>query len=457
MKQILRRYALLLAGVFLWAGPLQAAEAPGKVVETYEEMPAGFTADGHPYLGKADAPVVLEEWSDYLCPFCGRHFRQTLPALKEKYVRSGQVKLVFRDMPIASLHPTASLGHLAARCVARQGSAAHYWTMHDALFSRQAEWNRLPDPSAFLAEVAEQAGADMAAYEACITSDETAKALEASVAAGQAHGFNGTPSFRLIEDASGNAYKLVGARAMDYFSPRIDALVAGEKPPEDPKPKPAELPSWAKPEGLSPDPARPGYTMAGDAYKGDADARLKVIEFTDLQCPSCRRHALETQPVLDRDFVETGKVQWVVKHFPLRIHPNAAVAAAAAECAADQERFLVVHPDPQRVAEARQASQWSQFDFDRQGATKRVATARVDLGGIAKGYAIDRVNRARGDAVLFEEAYTAYRRAPEVTRRRIFLETMETIYPAMQRKILLDNGLEGVLPLLQLNGAEVKQ
>jgi len=75
----------------------------------------------------------------------------------------------------------------------------------------------------------------------------------------------------------------------------------------------------------------------------------------------------------------------------------------------------------------------------------------------AKGYAIDRVNRARGDAVLFEEVYAAYRRAPEVTRRRIFLETMETIYPAMQRKILLDNGLQGVLPLLQLDGAEVKQ
>ncbi len=75
----------------------------------------------------------------------------------------------------------------------------------------------------------------------------------------------------------------------------------------------------------------------------------------------------------------------------------------------------------------------------------------------AKGYAIDRVNRARGDAVLFEEVYAAYRRAPEVTRRRIFLETMETIYPAMQRKILLDNGLQGVLPLLQLGGAEVKQ
>ena len=73
----------------------------------------------------------------------------------------------------------------------------------------------------------------------------------------------------------------------------------------------------------------------------------------------------------------------------------------------------------------------------------------------AAGYAIDRVNRAKGDAALFDDVYAAYRRAPEVTRRRIFLETMETIYPAMQRKILLDSSLEGVLPLMQLNGAEV--
>jgi membrane protease subunit HflK len=73
----------------------------------------------------------------------------------------------------------------------------------------------------------------------------------------------------------------------------------------------------------------------------------------------------------------------------------------------------------------------------------------------AEGYAIDRVNRAKGDAALFDDVYAAYRRAPEVTRRRIFLETMETIYPAMQRKILLDSTLEGVLPLMQLDGTGV--
>jgi membrane protease subunit HflK len=68
----------------------------------------------------------------------------------------------------------------------------------------------------------------------------------------------------------------------------------------------------------------------------------------------------------------------------------------------------------------------------------------------AEGYAIDRVNRARGDAVLFDEVFAAYKRAPEVTRRRIYLETMEAVYPGLERKLVLDDNLSGVLPLLDL-------
>ncbi len=71
----------------------------------------------------------------------------------------------------------------------------------------------------------------------------------------------------------------------------------------------------------------------------------------------------------------------------------------------------------------------------------------------AEGYALDRVNRARGDAVLFDEVLAAYKRAPEVTRRRIYLETMEAVYPQMERKLILDGDLSGVLPLLDLKTA----
>ena len=71
----------------------------------------------------------------------------------------------------------------------------------------------------------------------------------------------------------------------------------------------------------------------------------------------------------------------------------------------------------------------------------------------AEGYALDRVNRARGDSARFVALYEAYRRAPEVTRRRIYLETMNEILPKVERKIVVDGDLEGVLPLLNLSGA----
>lgn len=75
----------------------------------------------------------------------------------------------------------------------------------------------------------------------------------------------------------------------------------------------------------------------------------------------------------------------------------------------------------------------------------------------AEGFATDRVNRARGDAELFNQVYAAYSRAPEVTRRRMYLETMSQIYPKVTRKIVLDEKLKGILPLLPLQSqAEVK-
>lgn len=70
----------------------------------------------------------------------------------------------------------------------------------------------------------------------------------------------------------------------------------------------------------------------------------------------------------------------------------------------------------------------------------------------AEGYALDRVNRAQGDAARFNSLYAEYRKAPEVTRTRIYLETMNKILPRAGRKMILDDELEGVLPLMNLDG-----
>jgi protein-disulfide isomerase len=326
-------------------GLIGSAAAEAAPLETYQGTPVGFTADGLPFRGDPNAPLTLVEYSDYLCPFCERYFRQTLPALWEKYGRPGQVKFVFRDFPLTSLHPTAPRGAAAARCVAEQG-ATRFWRMHDELFQAQPQWNRLPDPTAFLAKVAQKVGADLTAYERCMASGRHDAGVQQSVAAGQALGFSGTPTFQFVHQASGKTYTLVGAQPVEIFTRWIDALLAGKEPPQAEQAQPPEkpeLPFWAKPEGLKPDPKRAGFTVAGDPYKGNPDATLVVVEFGDFQCPACQRHALTTQPALDKKFVETGEVLWVVKHFPLRIHAHAPVAAAAAECAGDQGKFWAMH------------------------------------------------------------------------------------------------------------------
>ena len=71
----------------------------------------------------------------------------------------------------------------------------------------------------------------------------------------------------------------------------------------------------------------------------------------------------------------------------------------------------------------------------------------------AEGYAANRVNRSEGDATRFEALLAAYRRAPEVTRRRIYLETMLELLPTIDQKIVLDEGMQGLIPLLSLGGA----
>ena len=70
----------------------------------------------------------------------------------------------------------------------------------------------------------------------------------------------------------------------------------------------------------------------------------------------------------------------------------------------------------------------------------------------AQGYAVERVNQAEGDAARFVALYEEYRKAPEVTRKRIYLETLKEILPRVGRKVVVDDEVRGVLPLLNLEG-----
>lgn len=78
--------------------------------------------------------------------------------------------------------------------------------------------------------------------------------------------------------------------------------------------------------------------------KGSRTAPVTVYEMSDFQCPFCRRFALETFPLLEREYIATGKVRWVYVNFPLTsIHPNAVPAAEFAMCAGRADRFWPAH------------------------------------------------------------------------------------------------------------------
>lgn len=72
---------------------------------------------------------------------------------------------------------------------------------------------------------------------------------------------------------------------------------------------------------------------------GRADAPVTIVEFSDLQCRFCARYATETFPELRRDYIDTGKVRYVVHDLPLAYHANAVPAAIAARCAGEQGRY----------------------------------------------------------------------------------------------------------------------
>ncbi len=87
-----------------------------------------------------------------------------------------------------------------------------------------------------------------------------------------------------------------------------------------------------------------GTTEDGFPYKGDPDAPVTVIEYSDFQCPACGAYFLRLGRFIDENYVETGRVQFVYHDFPLRsIHPNAVAAAEAARCAGEQDAFWPMH------------------------------------------------------------------------------------------------------------------
>ena len=186
----------------------QAEANKPKVVE-------GDFTDDDAVLGNKNAPVTLIEFSDYECPFCKRHFTQTLPQIKKKYIDTGKVKMVFRDFPLGFHDPLATQEAMAAECVREQSDNETYFTYHDLIFENTTSNGRGMQKSQ-LYDLAEQVGVDRDKFSECLDSEKYKDEIKKDIADGQKAGVTGTPAFLI------NGQFISGAQPFSVFEQVIE-------------------------------------------------------------------------------------------------------------------------------------------------------------------------------------------------------------------------------------------
>ncbi len=166
-----------------------------------------------PAWGPEGAAVTIEAFSDFQCPYCKKFAEETLPLLRETY--GEKVRFVFRDYPLASIHPLAAKAAEAAGCVQDQGL---FWEYHDLLYKNQESLSE-----ATLADYAEDAGADLTQFNDCLASSKKTFEVLMDVQDAQRAGINGTPAFLV------NGLLVSGAQPFELFQSLIDQTLAASQ------------------------------------------------------------------------------------------------------------------------------------------------------------------------------------------------------------------------------------
>jgi protein-disulfide isomerase len=195
-----RLAAATILGVALWAG-LACAASP---------------REGEMALGNSRAPVTVVEYGSVGCPHCGVWAREVFPAFKKKYVDTGKVRFVLREMLTGD--PTlAAVGFLMARCA----GPARYFDVVEAIFEAQPQMELDGRALPSLLRIANQEGMNEAQFNACVSDPAALKALQAR-----------SDSYAEIDKITGTPTFVVGDKMLpgDQTLEALDAAIAAATP-----------------------------------------------------------------------------------------------------------------------------------------------------------------------------------------------------------------------------------
>jgi protein-disulfide isomerase len=201
--------AILIAGVLIAGAIVFTNNKAPTVAGGQQAAPSIDSASIRPpnaadhIVGSPSAPIVLIEYSDFQCPYCSLIY----PTLKRIVDESkGQIAWVYREFPLTSIHPQALPAANAAECIAKQLGNDGFWKYADTIFNNQAKLT--PEYSA---SVAAGLGADMKAYNTCISTSEFGKVIDADTAEAEGAGGSGTPFTVVLNTKTGKAAPVSGA------------------------------------------------------------------------------------------------------------------------------------------------------------------------------------------------------------------------------------------------------
>ncbi|MGW1075666.1 DsbA family protein [Streptomyces sp. NPDC002537] len=188
--------------------------------EVYDKLEKATArrADGDPLaVGRTDAPVVLVEYADYQCSYCGKFTRDSQPELIKKYVDEGTLRIEFRNFPIFGKD-----SERAARASWAAGQQGRFWQFHDEVYAKTRKGDALAEDK--LVDMAKDSGVtDLDKFRADLNGTASADAVKKDQEEGYSIGVQSTPSFLV------NGQPIAGAQPMSAFDEAIARAKAAKK------------------------------------------------------------------------------------------------------------------------------------------------------------------------------------------------------------------------------------
>lgn len=183
-------------------------------------------------MGNPNAPITIEEFSDFQCPFCERFHEQTEPLLRQYYIDTGQVRFVYRSMGnwvsrnIGGGRTESHDSALAAYCAGEQNK---FWEMHAFLFANVLGEDVGSFTDQRIKAIAEKVeGLDMDQFNSCYDSGKYDDRIDQDMADGLAANINGTPGFLITYTVDGETRTrlISGAQPFNVFQTEIEAALS---------------------------------------------------------------------------------------------------------------------------------------------------------------------------------------------------------------------------------------